>query len=533
MVFFSIKTLCFCSTFQFTTDQKRAEEFTKREMDEGRMQQEFQQMKATVSDMRCMLHSGELIRLFCTECQDAVCVQCLLEKHQQHPVQAISDVSCLIREKVDKWFSESESTLQELGNTKQQLIGMVEESKQVEIKLESDLLKCEVMWKAKLEEEIERLSSTLQDAFHKNRKRLQASIEKVSACEIGIESFCIESKSEAKVLRLYCSLKECMSGEFLNVNNIVHPSLQLDENIELSVGSVEAHDMPCDTHVEDDTSHVTRDCQMATGLEYDVLYPKRIPVTDLKYNVTKIIPTSDDEAWIISGRKLYNLNISGIKESQYSNDIDDIALSENGDLFILSRDSTFIFQMNRKGVTTRFTCTDPYTPLCMDYEQNNSTLLVWMNQKDARHMTLFGMNGIKKSSFGLMGSKSGNCYMSAMSCSSFAIVYDVEQITGLRNCIYSYKIRPTSYKSFAGMFGCSPYLQFVCKGICYDEEGCILVSDCQFNTVYKLDQNIQFQKMLLDKTAGLECPTVLAFRNGLLWVADAKFIAIYKYKDIL
>jgi hypothetical protein len=39
------------------------------------------------------------------------------------------------------------------------------------------------MWKAKLEEEIERLSSTLQDAFQKNRKPLQASIEKVSACE--------------------------------------------------------------------------------------------------------------------------------------------------------------------------------------------------------------------------------------------------------------------------------------------------------------------------------------------------------------
>ena len=525
--------LCFCFTFQFRTHEERTEQFSKREMDEGRIQQESQQMNATETDIRCMFHPGEVIRLFCTECQDAVCVRCLLEKHQQHPVKAISDVLCLIREKVGKWCSESESTLQELVNTKQQLIGMVEESKQVEIKSESDLLKCEVMWKAKLEEEIERLSSTLQDAFQKNRKPLQASIEKVSACEIGIESFCTESKSEANVLGLYCSLKECMSGKFLNTNNIVQPSLQLNENIELSVGSVEAHDMPCDKHVKGYKSRVTRDCHTATGLEDDVLYPKRLPVTDLKHNITKIIPASDDKAWIISGRKLYNLKPSGIKESQYSDDIDDIALSENGDLFILSRDSTFIFQMNGKGMTTRFTCTDPYTPLCMDYVQNNSTLLVWMSQKDARHMTLFGMNGIKKASFGLFGSRSGNCYMSSLSCSNFAIVYDVEQLTGLRNCIYSYKIEPTSYKSFAGMFGCSPYLQFVCKGICYDEEGCILVSDCQFNTVYKLDQNVQFQKKLLDKTAGIESPTALAFKNGLLWVADANHITIYKYKDIL
>lgn len=524
--------LCFCLTFQFKTHEERTEQFSKREMDEGRIQQESKQVNATESDMRCLFHSEELIRLFCTECQDTVCVQCLLEKHQQHPVKAISDVLCLIREKVGNWCSESESTLQELGNTKQKLIEIVEESKHVENKSESDLHKCEVMWKAKLEEEIQRLSTTLKDVFNKNRKRLQTSVEKVSACESSIENFHTESNSEANVLGLYCSLKECMSGQFLNTNKIVQPSLHLNEHVELSVGSVETHDMPCDEHMKGDTSHVLIDCQIATGLECDVLYPKRIPVTELKHNITKIIPTSDDKAWIISGRKLYNLNLSGIKEPQYSDDIDDIALSENGDLFILSRDSTFIFQMNGNGMTTRFTCTDPYTPLCMDYVHNNSTLLVWMSQKDARHMTLFGMNGIKKASFGLTGSRSGNCYMSSLSCSSFAIVYDVEQITGLRNCIYSYKIDPTSYKSFAGMFGCSPYLQFVCKGICHDEEGCILVSDCQFNTVYKLDQNVQFQKMLLDKTAGLESPTALAFRNGLLWVADANHITIYKYKDI-
>jgi Fe-S cluster biogenesis protein NfuA len=47
----------------------------------------------------------------------------------------------LIREKVGKWCSESESTLQKLVNTKQQLIEMVEESKEVERKSESDLLK--------------------------------------------------------------------------------------------------------------------------------------------------------------------------------------------------------------------------------------------------------------------------------------------------------------------------------------------------------------------------------------------------------
>jgi len=524
--------LCFFFPFQFKTDLKRAKPFPKREMDESGIQQEYQQMNMTETDMRCLFHSGELIRLFCTECQDALCIQCLLEKHQQHPVKAISDVLCLIREKVGKWCSERESTLQELGNTKQKLIEMAEESKHVENKSESDLLKCEVMWKAELEEEIQRLSTTLKGVFNKNRKRLQTSIETVSACESSIENFHTESNSEANVLGLYCSLKECMSGKLLNTNNIVQPSLQLNEHIELSVGSVETHDMPCDEHMKGDTSHVLSDCQMAAGLEYNVLYPKRIPVTDLKHNITKIIPTSDDKAWIISGRKLYNLNLSGIKESQYSDDIDDIVLSENGDLFILSRDSTFIFQMNGKGMTTRFTCTDPYTPLCMDYVQNNSTLLVWMGQHDTRHMTVFGMNGIKKASFGLTGSISRNCYMSALSSSSFAIVYDVEQITGLRNCIYSYKIEPTSHKSFAGTFGCSPYLQFVCKGICYDEEGCILVSDCQFNTVYKLDQNVQFQKMLLDNTVRLESPTAIAFKNGQLWVADAKYIAIYKYKDI-
>ncbi|CAG2191430.1 unnamed protein product [Mytilus edulis] len=167
-----------------------------------------------------------------------------------------------------------------------------------------------------------------------------------------------------------------------------------------------------------------------------------IPLADLVVPVTKIIPVNRSDAWLISDRKLFRLDFSGIQMAVYSEEADDIAVLNNGDLLVLNRTKRFINQIDARGNVTPFTSTDPYMPLCMDYAKSDNSVFIWMSNKDSRQMTVFESNGIKKKSFTLANSKSESSCMSVHSSNNFSIIYDVEQTTGIRNYVYSYSLEP-------------------------------------------------------------------------------------------
>ncbi|XP_063441019.1 uncharacterized protein LOC134721753 [Mytilus trossulus] len=480
--------------------------------------------------MNCSQHQDEQMRLFCKECEDIICVQCLLENHPQHKVKGLSESHDIIRNKVNYWCSDNKSaTKHDLAETKKQLEEANEKSVQDEAKVEEGIHTCEMQWKNKIEVEVKNLLETSKAVLEESRNQIQSLLDEVKFCENEMEN----PASEESLIRLYCSLKKCsINKEYDKVG----PLLQLNApSGDILLGCIgedcvtrKTNDISTQTYnshelVSDDNTTAEVDKKDLVTL---------IPLADLVVPVTKIIPVNTSDAWLISDRKLFRLDFSGIQMAAYSDEADDIAVLNNGDLLVLNRSTSFINQIDARGNVTPFTSTDPYMPLCMDYAKSDNSVFIWMSNKDSRQMTVFESNGIKKKSFTLANSKSESSFMSVHSSNNFSITYDVEQTTGIRNYVYSYSLEPKNSYSFSGKSGQSPYLQYVCKGLCYDNDGNILASDMQFNTIYQLDGKLQFRKILLDKNDGLISPAAIAYREGHLWIADSKSLRIYDYQAL-
>ncbi|CAC5391031.1 unnamed protein product [Mytilus coruscus] len=486
--------------------------------------------------MNCSQHQGEKLRLFCKECEDIICVQCLLENHQQHKVKGLSESHDIIRSKVNDWCSDNKLTTEhDLAETKKQLEEVIEKSVQEEAKIGEDIHKCEVQWKNKMEVEVKNLLEASKKVFEEGRNQIHSLLDEVEFCKNEMENIV----SEDSLIRLYCSLKKCSINKecFKSKYEKVAPLLQL---------YAPSGDTLLGCIGEDCCMRKTNDISTQTCSPHELLSDDNIitevdkkglvtliPLTDLVVPVKKIIPVNTSDAWLISDRKLFHLDFSGIKMAAYTEEVDDIAVLNNGDVLTLNRTKSFINQIDARGNVTPFTSTDPYMPLCMDYVKSDNSVFVWMSNKDSRQMTVFETTGIKKKSFTLPTSKSESSCMSVHSSNNFSIIYDVEQTTGIRNYVYSYSLEPKTSYSFSGKSGQSPYLQYVCKGLCYNNDGNILASDMQFNTIYQLDGKLQFQKILLDKNDGLSSPAALAYKEGHLWITDSKTLRIYDYQKLI
>ncbi|VDI13264.1 Hypothetical predicted protein [Mytilus galloprovincialis] len=485
--------------------------------------------------MNCSQHQDEQLRLFCKECEDIICVQCLLENHQQHKVKGLSESHDIIRNKVNYWCSDNKlATQHDLAETKKQLEEANEKNVQDEAKVEEDIHKCELQWKNKIEIEVNNLLKASKEVFEVSRNQVHSLLDEVKFCENEMEN----PASEDSLIRLYCSLKKCsINEECLKLNyDKVGPLLQLNAPsgdtllgcIGEDCGTRNTNDISTQTY---NSHELLSDDNTMTEVGKKGLVTM-IPLADLVVPVTKIIPVNTSDAWLISDRKLFRLDFSGIQMAAYSEEADDIAVLKNGDLLVLNRTKSFINQIDARGNVTPFTSTDPYMPLCMDYVKSDNSVFIWMSNKDSRQMTVFETNGIKKKSFTLVNSKSESCCMSVHSSNNFSIIYDVEQTTGIRNYVYSYSLEPKNSYSFSGKSGQSPYLQYVCKGLCYDNDGNVLVSDMQFNTIYQLDGKLQFKEIVLDKNDGISSPAAIAYREGQLWIADSKSLRIYDYQTL-
>ncbi|XP_071137118.1 RING finger domain and kelch repeat-containing protein DDB_G0271372-like [Mytilus edulis] len=327
--------------------------------------------------LRCRYHETEEYTIFCKGCKDFMCFKCLGQLHQKHDLCQLQDAEEDIRKEMEVLLLN--------GKYSEQLTALGDKLSDIQKKLlqDEERLNCEIKtsvvnMKAKLDSTEERLLSELHNTFESyhitlrkqetNVKDLQSDITNLEVNKLNEFEFShiINILSEINLCSVKCDkianrpipgFKPTMEFSFGNL--IENSSGKCDTDaISLSACS----DISTQTDVLEDSETKWFD---ADDFEEDNLIESssdevtdKYPITfQLKQDLTlvrKIIPISEQDAWILANRQLLKIVNHSLDDIVYANNVSDFVVLKDSCVLILSEKKSFIMKLLTDGRLVRF-----------------------------------------------------------------------------------------------------------------------------------------------------------------------------------
>lgn len=251
----------------------------------------------------------------------------------------------------------------------------------------------------------------------------------------------------------------------------------------------------------------------------------------LEKKITKMIPISNEKAWMHAESSLYIVNEKGNLDLIYENGVDDFANFSDGSLLILSQSDFFIKRRLQSGKLVPFTSVKSCYPVRLDINSKNEVAIIvkrseWVvgynNMQDVFYFTMFCGKGIKTQEMRIGLQTNSICGIKHTESNSLYFVHN--------NYVTCRDFQTNELTNFSGVFGMTPSTCFETYGIAILPDESVVVIDRNNIAILLLDKNLVYKKTILDATNNLEEPSAVAFYNNKLWVIDRSRILILNYE---
>ncbi|XP_071137121.1 uncharacterized protein [Mytilus edulis] len=528
--------------------------------------EEKQEVGIHPKPLRCRFHETEVYTIFCNDCNDFMCFKCIGQLHQKHELSQLQDADEAIRIEMfgllleNKYAEHLSSLIDKVLDRGKELV-QDEETITREIRTSVDKMKQNIDLAEK------RLLSELRNAFESYQTSLQEQKSNINNLQTEIANLDVDKVPEFSLSHIINSLSEMKLCSSTSDKLLNHPKPGFQPKMEFSIGNLietrsgkrDAGALPLqsssnistqtdyfedsDTEWFDAEDFEEDDLIESSSDEITNEYPIKFQINpDIKL-ISKIVPISEKNAWIISNRKLLKIVDHTLQEDVYAETVDDIAILKDGCVLVLRRDKTFIMKLlpNRKLVRFADVGTINNFPYCICIRDNIVVIYLWYvtgsNQygyacyTSRNNIIWMNTDGIVTKS--LPFSESGRtrpCSIQNLE-SGLCVLYrlDIEPYLHSIELLEVKSDKCNKLYGFKGIYGMNPKRNFECGGMCADNAGNILVSDYRHHSVYVLDKELKYKSKLYDSKNELDKPTAISLLNDHIWVADGNQIFIFPY----
>ncbi|XP_063404521.1 uncharacterized protein LOC134687986 [Mytilus trossulus] len=527
------------------------------------------------SNIKCSFHNQDY-KLYCKDCKDCICMECLDEDlHHMHSFCKLKDARIDILKELQTFIADNGETKSETADYfSEALKRKMEEFKDAELLIKNQVIDGAEEMIQHIKASKDELLSSLEQQFYKrykHNKSVQDSLKTIYSCVNNVDPDTIK---DDQVVNLHVEMRRCVStckhilskdekptfiqnpnctlgylttisDDITNAETISKSDDEIDKNKKLHNSSVT---VVVQTDYNNSVLAKEREANQeeSSSDELQDDYPITISFDNNEGEIDKIIPISDQDAWVIISRKLRKIKNRMLESTQYTS-ADDFVVLKDGSVVLLCTNDKFIKKLLLDGRVVPFAFMDSYYPYGLCLTENSVFInLCYYNSKDFRimfsKMNSFGFDGIISTTWDLEtlnlsglpesvlhidGEETVFCILSKYYSGNegLSIIYLVK-----RNKKDTDSTGSVDVKYFQGSFGMSPSIKFKCNGICSDKNNTIVVSDTIYRCVYALDENMKFKKFVVSSSDyNLESPGAIAIYNENLWVADGKKILIFKY----
>ncbi|KAJ8322366.1 hypothetical protein KUTeg_000837 [Tegillarca granosa] len=503
----------------------------------------------TRKPIKCSTHSREIIRMYCTSCDEAVCVKCVTDiKHEKHKFEELEKTLYRYQDEISKNISETRHQKQELQKSLHTIDVNVKDYTKI-----SDKTIYEInLQRKQIKSDVDKIADDLLDQV-KERKQLDLKlmekekiyIQKIISDHNEYLQSCEEKlKSMKDISNIQHTIKKPQSN--LPFTTLINPptfvsnvTLKLQDMFGRLVDSLETKftqkmykhekDQKKQTKSDDNVSYTS-----GTTISTDII--SRINPGIVSKCVAAV---NDNEAWCGGYKDMVLTDIHGNvqRKIQLNKDVHDIAVTRKGELFVTGWDDTNIKKYLQDDSCINIVDTEPYETrgLCLTSVQDVilvclcQPILYKPNVGKVVRMTTVGQ--IKQT---IQKDKHNQSLYKDPQYVAENINKDVVVVDGYYSttivvvnkkgeCRYKY---PDSSRSSHRIGGC--------YGIACDSTGCILVSDCDNRRIHQVDMDGRFIQFILAQHHGVQIPRGLSIDNiGQLWLCNnnRKEVLIFKYRS--
>ncbi|CAG2208872.1 unnamed protein product [Mytilus edulis] len=511
----------------------------------------------------CRFHTKETYQLYCKDCHDFVCFECLGELHDKHKLCRLQDAEEDIRNQIGISFTKNENCIKSI----QEFSDIIDKNMR-QLTIDEGLIEHQIRTNAEqMKEQIslheKYLLSELHTMFQNFKisskdlttrvENLQSDVTKFDVDklpEINLEEM-INVLSELKACTLACDkMKKYQrpnfntdikcGNEMFDVD--VYESMNISSMVRVSVST--QTDDPDDSDTEDEWFDAENDMD-EDSIEKssdDMKNDNLLHVYKLNKeigHIKKICPISRTDAWILADQQLYKMVNKSLEDTIHVDDVDDVVVLKGECVLILRNNSRIIMELlqNRRLVRFANVGTDDMLPFCF-CNSIDDTLTIYLISKSRgkygyRNCFLqLNQEGIVKVKMDRTVLNFEKPYLMLDVQSNVCLLYEKYS----KKFHYIHLLKATNntcemIKSFKGIFGDDPSEHFECQGMCTDNTS-VFVTDIRHQSVFVLNKDLEYRKCVVNARHGLDKPTAIAIFNDHLWIADGDQVFIAELNNI-
>ncbi|CAC5394248.1 unnamed protein product [Mytilus coruscus] len=525
------------------------------------------------SNTKCNFHNKDY-KLYCKECKDCICMECLdNDLHHMHSFCKLKDARNDILKELQTFIAENgEHHSETAEHFSKALKRKIEEFKDDEL-----LIKTQVIVGA--EDLIRHIKASKDELLTSLEKRFYEYNEHIKTVQDSLKTICSDIDNvdpdtikDNQVVDLLVEMRRCISTCKNLLSKDEKPTFIQNPNCAVGYFTYipkdnENTEAVCKSNDENDLNNKPHKFGVSVAVQtdyYDSIiakepeenqietssdeiqenYPTTISFDNEKEEIDKIIPISDQDAWVIINRQVRKIKNRVLESTKYVA-ADDFVVLKDGSVVVLNKYDIFIKKLLLDGRVVPFSCMNNCTARSLGLTENSVFInMCYYDHENSRtvfsNMNSFSFDGIISSTrnlfaLNLIGTPKSAVYING----SFCILGRYSFGNNTLSTIYlvspnekdNESTNSADVKSFQGIFGMSPSIQFKCNGVCIDKNNTILVSDTTYRCVYALDENMKFKNFVLSNSDyDLESPGAIAIYNDHLWVVDGKKILIFRYE---
>ncbi|KAJ8321402.1 hypothetical protein KUTeg_001050 [Tegillarca granosa] len=494
---------------------------------------------------KCTTHRREIIRMYCTSCDEAVCVKCVTEiKHENHKFEELETTLYRYQDEILQGISETKHQIEVLQKSLLTIDVNVKDYTEVSDKTINEINQ----QRKQIKSDIDKIADDLVDQVKKRKQQDLTLMEKekkdIQKIISDHNEYLQSCEEKLKSMKDISNIQHHTKKPQSNLPSITHinpptfvsnATLNLQDRFGQLVDSLETKSTQKMAKHEKDQKKQTKSddsvsCTSGTTISTDIV--SRINTGIGSKCVSAV---NENEAWCDDYGDLVLIDIHGNvkRKIQLNKNVFDIAVTTKGEIFVTELEGTNIKKYLEDDSCINIVDTQPYIThgICLTSVQDE-ILVCLCEHIDSKVVRMTTAGQIKQT---IQKDKQQQLLYKNPQYVAENINKDVVVVDGYNSTFtivvvvnkkgeYRYKY-PDSSKSSHMIGGCC--------GIACDNRGCILVSDFGNHRIHQIDMNGRFIQFILTQQHGVQIPWGLSIDNkGQLWLCNGgKEVTIYKYRS--
>ncbi|KAJ8301116.1 hypothetical protein KUTeg_020103 [Tegillarca granosa] len=500
----------------------------------------------TRKPIKCSTHSKDIIRMYCTNCDEAICVKCISGiKHKNHIFEELETTLYMYQDEISQSISETKQKIEELQKSLHTIVVNVKDY----IEVSDQTINGINQQRKRIKSDVDKIADDLVDQVKKRQeqdlqlmKKEEEDIQKIISDHNKYLQFCEDKLKSMKDFAKIQHQIKLPKSNLPSISQINPPSFVSKTilNLQDMFGKL--------VQSQKTESTAQKMCKKGKDLKEKAKLDDSVDNTSAAAIsttlVSKINPgivskhvsaVNYSEAWCGGYKNLVLLDIHGNvkKKIQLKKDISSVAVTTRGEVFVTELGGQKIRKCLPDGKVINIANTKPYIICGLCYTSVNDNILacLYKSHGDSKVVRMTTTGHIKQT---IQKDKHHKSLYKDPWYIAENVNEDIVVVNGLYPCTIVVVNKIGEYRYKYPDLPQSSHPIDVCDGIACDNTGCTLVSDLGNHRLHQIDMYGRFIQFFLTQHDGVHSPRGLSIdNNGQLWLCnnDGKEVIIFKYRS--